>query len=177
MPQRALQKTVYLAETIHKRSREAAISLAAEVAFAACAQLVNVPGKAVREAGIGMFAVKRHMKVLDLDNSVRKLMQKGRVANALQAADSLREAGFRAKLWAKDGADDILWKRRSDSFSNLRAGAHVPSRIVNGRRPRRAHGVERRAGVRFYEVKSRRPKGPRLLHTRRTIASSSSILP
>ena len=38
----------------------------------------------MREAGIGMFAVKRHMKVLDLDTSVRKLMQKGRVANALQ---------------------------------------------------------------------------------------------
>ena len=181
LPQRALQKTVYLAETIHKRSREAAIFLAAEVAFAACESLVNVPGKAVREAGIGMFAVKRHMKVLDLDTSVRKLMQKGRVANALQAADSLREAGFRAKLWAKDGSEDILWKRRSDSFRTFVPGPlyHPGSSTVADHDARMALSVAPASD--FYEVEVATAEGAsRLLHKTcedRVVFLNPSVIP
>ena len=69
-----------------------------------------------------MFAVKRRSKVFDLDKSVRGLLSDGRIANAIQAAESLREAGARAKLWGKDGPEDIRWRRQSDTFRTFVPG-------------------------------------------------------
>ena len=121
------------------------------------------------------------MKVLDLDNSVRKLMQKGRVANALQAADSLREAGFRAKLWGKDGAEDILWRRRSDSFRTFVPGPmyHPGSSTVADHDARMALSVAPASDYYEVEVADGR-RASRLLHKTsddRVVFLNPSVIP
>ena len=181
LPQRALQKTVYLAETIHKRSREAAIYLAAEVAFAACQQLVNVPAKAVREAGIGMFAVKRHMKVLDLDTSVRKHAEGPRRERVASRRFPKRGRLQSQVVGKRTGRRTSLWKRQSAFVPTFVPGPmyHPGSSTVADHDARMALSV---APASDYEVEiADAVKGlPRLLHKTsddRVVFLNPSVVP